>query len=421
MQARTLSGMGVKSARILAIAAGMALAAGVMAQEKPQPAAPVKVDPAQPAQPAPGQPVQPGAKPAGPIANAPVARPGEPLPPTTGPRITFDTGQVDFGQITDESPQEFEFRFTNTGTQTLTITNATGSCGCTVPALDKRDYAPGESGVIKVSFNPHNRRDAQNTQVTVSSNDPNFPNANLQIRAFVNPILRQDPMAVSFGQVRKGGSGMQRVTITSRREGLRPTGVTVANSFVQAQLGETKVVEQNGQNVEQTIVELLLPRNAPPGQFNGMIVVNTSDPARTLNVAFFGEVLGDVAFSPPNVSLGGIMPNQVVTGQVRLTSRDGKPFRVVKAEDVPQGSRSNFVVTVSEDASVQPPAYVITMTGAGPGAPGPFRGELVVTTDLADEQTVKVPYFGFVRAAPRQVPGAPATGPAQRPSLLVPQ
>jgi hypothetical protein len=214
---------------------------------------------------------------------------------------------------------------------------------------------------------------------------------------------------------------VQRVTITSRREGLRPTGVTVANSFIQAQLGETKVVEQNGQNVEQTVVELMLPRNAPPGQFNGMIVVNTTDPQRTLNVAFFGEVLGDVAFSPPNVSLGGIMPNQVVTGQVRLTSREGKPFRVVKAEDVPQGSRSNFVVTVAEDASVQPPAYVITMTGAGPGAPGPFRGELVVTTDLADEQTVKVPYFGFVRAAPRQVPGAPATAPGQRPSLLVPQ
>ncbi|UCG49798.1 MAG: DUF1573 domain-containing protein [Phycisphaerales bacterium] len=34
----------------------------------------------------------------------------------------------------------------------LKITNVKAACGCTVVQLDKREYAPGESGVIKVTY-----------------------------------------------------------------------------------------------------------------------------------------------------------------------------------------------------------------------------------------------------------------------------
>ena|GEM_PF-2703783 len=34
----------------------------------------------------------------------------------------------------------------------LKITGVKAACGCTVVQLDKREYAPGESGVIKVTY-----------------------------------------------------------------------------------------------------------------------------------------------------------------------------------------------------------------------------------------------------------------------------
>lgn len=45
-----------------------------------------------------------------------------------------------------------KYRFTNVGTSPVTISDVRTSCGCTTAALDKREYAPGESGEIEATF-----------------------------------------------------------------------------------------------------------------------------------------------------------------------------------------------------------------------------------------------------------------------------
>ncbi|MDH4241829.1 MAG: DUF1573 domain-containing protein [Phycisphaerae bacterium] len=45
-----------------------------------------------------------------------------------------------------------EFRFTNTGRGQLKIGNISRTCGCTVFHLDKNEYAPSETGTIKVIY-----------------------------------------------------------------------------------------------------------------------------------------------------------------------------------------------------------------------------------------------------------------------------
>ena len=45
-----------------------------------------------------------------------------------------------------------KFRFTNVGTSPVTIDDVRTSCGCTTAALDKWEYAPGESGEIAANF-----------------------------------------------------------------------------------------------------------------------------------------------------------------------------------------------------------------------------------------------------------------------------
>jgi hypothetical protein len=44
------------------------------------------------------------------------------------------------------------YRFTNTGNQPVTINEVRTSCGCTTAALQKKEYAPGESGEIEAKF-----------------------------------------------------------------------------------------------------------------------------------------------------------------------------------------------------------------------------------------------------------------------------
>jgi hypothetical protein len=45
-----------------------------------------------------------------------------------------------------------KYRFTNVGTSPVTINDMQTSCGCTTAALEKWEYAPGESGEIEANF-----------------------------------------------------------------------------------------------------------------------------------------------------------------------------------------------------------------------------------------------------------------------------
>ncbi|MBD2701899.1 DUF1573 domain-containing protein [Spirosoma sp. BT702] len=75
----------------------------------------------------------------------------------------------DFGRITQGKPVTVEFAFTNKGEMPLVINRAQGSCGCTGVDYPKAAVLPGQSGVIKATFNAA-AIGAFNKTVTVESN-----------------------------------------------------------------------------------------------------------------------------------------------------------------------------------------------------------------------------------------------------------
>jgi hypothetical protein len=68
------------------------------------------------------------------------------------PRISFEKTVYDLGEVGQGTKNTCEFSFTNTGRSLLKIGNISRTCGCTVFQLDKKEYAPNETGVIKVSY-----------------------------------------------------------------------------------------------------------------------------------------------------------------------------------------------------------------------------------------------------------------------------
>ena len=83
--------------------------------------------------------------------------------------ITFEKDVHDYGTIKQGANGVYEFKFKNTGKEPLIISNAQGSCGCTVPEWPKQPIRPGESSVIKVSYDTK-RIGAINKTVTIHSN-----------------------------------------------------------------------------------------------------------------------------------------------------------------------------------------------------------------------------------------------------------
>jgi hypothetical protein len=82
----------------------------------------------------------------------------------------FDKESHNFGKVVLGTPVSVNFKFTNTGDQPLIISGVESSCGCTVPEYTKTPVKKGETGIIKVTFNPAGAALPFSKIVTITSN-----------------------------------------------------------------------------------------------------------------------------------------------------------------------------------------------------------------------------------------------------------
>ncbi len=86
-----------------------------------------------------------------------------------------------FGQLKWENPEQTftakpldkviiaKFRFANVGTSSVKITDLRPSCGCTTALLEKKEYAPGESGEIEAKLKFDGRIGHQEKWIVVTT------------------------------------------------------------------------------------------------------------------------------------------------------------------------------------------------------------------------------------------------------------
>lgn len=124
----------------------------------------------------------------------------------------FGAFDEDMGNVTTT------FRLVNDGDSPLSILSAHASCGCTAPSYDRAPIAPGDTAVIKVTYNPFARPGKFDKKVKVRTNDAAEPNSVLTIKGVVigsaNTLKAHFPVevgklklrnaALNFGEITKG-------------------------------------------------------------------------------------------------------------------------------------------------------------------------------------------------------------------------
>ena len=89
------------------------------------------------------------------------------------PKIVFEKTTYEYGNIKKaDGDASCEFKFTNKGNAPLIITRASSSCGCTAPTYPKEPIAPGESGVIGVTYHAKGRPGGFSKNITIYTNVP---------------------------------------------------------------------------------------------------------------------------------------------------------------------------------------------------------------------------------------------------------
>lgn len=87
------------------------------------------------------------------------------------PQIKFAETSYNFGTVPEKGGKiTHTFTFTNTGDANLMIVDATADCGCTEPKYPTAPIKPGESGTIKVTYDPKYRPGAFTKNITVRTN-----------------------------------------------------------------------------------------------------------------------------------------------------------------------------------------------------------------------------------------------------------
>lgn len=97
------------------------------------------------------------------------------LPVFVSASLKFESTTIEHEATTGELAYNAEFHFSNIGQEIVKILDLRTSCGCTVPSLEKSEYASGESGVIRATFTYGSRSGTQKKIITVETSEGPIP------------------------------------------------------------------------------------------------------------------------------------------------------------------------------------------------------------------------------------------------------
>jgi hypothetical protein len=85
------------------------------------------------------------------------------------------------------------YPFRNDTAAPVTITQAVATCDCTLIDLAKKTYAPGESGVLVVRFDPTGRSGTVSRTINVATDELGVPSQLLKLTAELPEVLSFTP------------------------------------------------------------------------------------------------------------------------------------------------------------------------------------------------------------------------------------
>ncbi len=110
---------------------------------------------------------------------------------TNMPKIEISPGSYDFKEIEFGKIVNYTFKIKNSGNEILEIKRVATSCGCTTAKVSERKINPGQEAELLVVYDtaamgdgPHGKGN-QERIIYIKSNDPNNPQTNVTISAYV--------------------------------------------------------------------------------------------------------------------------------------------------------------------------------------------------------------------------------------------
>lgn len=253
---------------------------------------------------------------------ASVATPSQTGSPTTGPIMTFEKKIHDFGEVGPQSKHTCEFRFKNTGTGVLKVKKEIDStCGCTVPVLSKTQYAPGDEGVIHVTYVASTPGGPATKSFLVYSNDKSQGGAvRLTIRATIVERVAYEPRQLIL-RLKGPDTGCPPITVRSLdHKSFAVTRILSSGGTLTADCDPSL---QATEFTFRPALDLQQLQKYPTGT---LLLTLTHPECEEVRLGY--QILPEFEFRPPSIMLLNVEPNRPVVREVWLANNYGEDFEI---------------------------------------------------------------------------------------------
>jgi len=236
------------------------------------------------------------------------------------PIIKIESALYDFGDIGIKTVNICHFKFTNIGKGTLIIKEVSATCGCTVPALQKQEYASGESGSVEVRFTAPGAEGDTVKHLYIRSNDKQMPEAELIIKAKVLARVKFEPELMKLS-LKEENAGCPPIKLDST-DGV-PFAVTRFEATADCLTADF--------DPNAAATEIVLHPKVNPAMLrkvlNGRISIGLSHPQ--CNEVFINfETIPVYTLNPPMIMILNAQPGTAVPRDVWVLNNYKEPFDI---------------------------------------------------------------------------------------------
>jgi Protein of unknown function (DUF1573) len=229
--------------------------------------------------------------------------------------LRFAESQVDAGMVPTGSQLVHHFHFVNDGPEKIVITAVRTSCGCLAPKLSRKEYLPGDEGVLDLEVN-----------TLTQSPGPRIWTAHVgyllgmaareqqvELRARMTAQVSVQPAALVVQAAR---AAQHKIVLTDRRpKHLSVVGVRTSFAGLRACLGKESFDGEGHWNVE---ILLAVDETIADGRYSADLLLYTDDEAFAdlrVPVTIVSHARQRVSAVPEEVQLSagpGVSPSRLV-------------------------------------------------------------------------------------------------------------
>jgi hypothetical protein len=213
-----------------------------------------------------------------------------------------------------------QFKFSNVGTGKLIISKIQSTCSCTVADLSKLEYAPGESGIVNVTYHSSAYAGPVEKHLYILSNDSTNPRAEITIKGSTELAVVAEPMKMQLF-LNKDNAGAVPISLKSKDgKPFAIQSITCSRNVVSAEF-DPKV--EKTEFVLQPKVDIKALKETPTGSMS----IRLSHPDCD-SIALVYEALAIYDISRPRIILQNAEPGQTVTRDVYIKNNYNENFSI---------------------------------------------------------------------------------------------